>query len=59
MKKDGKEIFYICDMSPEHLYYNILYHITTDTHSTDEERESAIRNLIFRSIRRWDQNSNP
>lgn len=47
---------YICEISPEHLFYNIMYHIKHEEH-TEETLEKAIRNIIFGSIEKWEKNS--
>ena len=51
------EYRYICEISPEHLYYNIIYHINKKEHSK-EELEQAIKKLIFGNIKKWEKNSN-
>ena len=51
-----KEPNYICGISPEHLYYNIMYHISREE-ITKEELEQVIRKLIFGSIKKWEKNS--
>ena len=50
---ESKDFKYVCTMSPEQLHYNILYHLNKEDH-TKESRENAIKNIIFRSIRKWE-----
>ena len=52
----NKEHEYYSELSPEHLYYNVMYHMTLTEHSA-ESRAAAIKNIIFGSIKKC-QNSN-
>ena len=49
----SKRINYISDLSPEVLYYNIVYKIR-NRFGIDEELEKSIENIIKRNVVKWE-----